>query len=128
MRVAVALRRFAECLVCKIDRGFIQPILPDRSGLDVIWNIRTWSVVPILVLTAGTEEAQRLSAFDRGADDYMSKPFSSPELLARARAVLRRHVRVDQPMRILKLGNVEMAMGNRVARTPGRARGQSNAH
>jgi two-component system, OmpR family, KDP operon response regulator KdpE len=91
--------------------------LPDRDGLDVIWNIRTWSAVPIVVLTARTEEAQQLIAFERGADDYVLKPFSSPELLARVRAVLRRYVRGDQPMAILKLGRVEVDMGNRVART-----------
>jgi two-component system KDP operon response regulator KdpE len=91
--------------------------LPDRDGLDVIWNIRTWSAVPIVVLTARTEEAQRLIAFDRGADDYVLKPFSAPELLARVRAVLRRHVRGDAPMAILKLGNVEIDMGNRMARS-----------
>jgi two-component system KDP operon response regulator KdpE len=91
--------------------------LPDRDGLDVIWNIRTWSAVPIVVLTARTEQAQRLIAFDRGADDYVLKPFNAPELLARVRAMLRRHARGDTPMAILKLGTVEIDLGNRAART-----------
>jgi two-component system KDP operon response regulator KdpE len=90
--------------------------LPDRDGLEVITHVRAWSVVPIVVLTARNEEAQRLLAFDKGADDYVIKPFSAPELLARVRAVLRRHVRAAQPMAILKIGHVEVDMEYRVAR------------
>jgi two-component system, OmpR family, KDP operon response regulator KdpE len=90
--------------------------LPDRDGLEVITHVRTWSGVPVLVLTARDEEAQRLAAFDKGADDYVIKPFSAPELLARVRAMLRRHVRAGQPMAILKIGHVEVDMGYRVAR------------
>ena len=65
--------------------------LPDRDGLNVIIGIREWSPVPIIVLSARTAEAQRLTAFDKGADDYVMKPFSAPELLARVRAIVRRH-------------------------------------
>jgi two-component system, OmpR family, KDP operon response regulator KdpE len=90
--------------------------LPDGDGLEVITDVRTWSVVPIVVLTARTEEAQRLMAFEKGADDYVIKPFSAPELLARVRALLRRHVQGRQPMAILRLGPVEVDMGYRVAR------------
>src|SRR5579859_6360797 len=60
--------------------------LPDRDGIEVIAGIRSWSAVPIVVLTARTAESQRLLAFDSGADDYILKPFSAPELLARVRA------------------------------------------
>src|SRR5580698_4347814 len=56
--------------------------LPDHDGLNVITAIRTWSPVPIIVLTARNVEAQRLAAFELGADDYVLKPFSAPELLA----------------------------------------------
>jgi two-component system KDP operon response regulator KdpE len=101
----------------KPDMILVDLGLPDRDGLQVISVIRTWSAVPIVVLTARNEEAQRLIAFEKGADDFVVKPFSSPELLARVRAVLRRHVRGEQPMAILKLGSVEIDMGNRVART-----------
>ena len=82
--------------------------LPDSDGLNVISAIRAWSPVPIVVLSARTAEAQRLAAFDRGADDYVIKPFSAPELLARVRAVIRRHVRGSLPMGILELGDASI--------------------
>jgi two-component system KDP operon response regulator KdpE len=89
--------------------------LPDRDGLEVIAAIRAWSPVPILVLSARTAELQRLEAFEKGADDYVAKPFSAPELLARVRAMVRRHVRGDLPMGVLDLGDVAIDLGRRVA-------------
>jgi two-component system KDP operon response regulator KdpE len=71
--------------------------------------------VPIIVLSARTAEAQRLAAFENGADDYVIKPFSPPELLARARASVRRHVRGDLPMGMLELGDVSIDLSRRVA-------------
>ena len=93
--------------------------LPDSDGLNVIAHLRQWSPVPIIVLSARTAEAQRLAAFEQGADDYVSKPFSAPELLARARAVVRRHVRGDLPMAVLTLGDVSVDMSRRIARRAG---------
>jgi len=90
--------------------------LPDRDGLGVITAIRAWSPMPIVVLSARTAEPQRLAAFDNGADDYVLKPFSAPELLARIRAVLRRHVRGELPMAVLHLGGVSVDLSRRVAR------------
>jgi two-component system KDP operon response regulator KdpE len=89
--------------------------LPDRDGLKVISAIRAWSAVPIIVLTARTAEAERLAAFENGADDYVVKPFSAPELLARVRAAVRRHVRGELPMGVLELGDVSIDLGRRVA-------------
>jgi two-component system, OmpR family, KDP operon response regulator KdpE len=99
--------------VCIVDLG-----LPDRDGLNFIHQIRTWSPVPIIVLTARVQEAQRLAAFDAGADDYVIKPFSSPELLARVRAIMRRTTRSDQPNAVIRLGNAIIDLGNRVTRGP----------
>jgi two-component system KDP operon response regulator KdpE len=90
--------------------------LPDRDGIEVIVGIRTWSAVPIVVLSARTAESQRLLAFDSGADDYVVKPFSAPELLARVRAVSRRHVRGNSPMAVLRLGTVSVDLTARMAR------------
>jgi two-component system KDP operon response regulator KdpE len=95
--------------------------LPDRDGVNVITAVRAWSPVPIIVLSARVEEAQRVLAFDKGADDYVVKPFSAPELLARVRALLRRHVRGDLPMAVLRLGDVTVDLGRRtVSRSDGR--------
>jgi two-component system, OmpR family, KDP operon response regulator KdpE len=90
--------------------------LPDRDGLNVITGIRAWSPVPIIVLSARTAEAQRVAAFENGADDYVMKPFSAPELLARVRAIVRRHVRGELPTGVLELGDVSIDLGRRVAR------------
>jgi two-component system KDP operon response regulator KdpE len=89
--------------------------LPDRDGIEVISAIRQWSPVPIIVLSARTAEAQRLAAFENGADDYVIKPFSAPELLARVRAIVRRHVRGELPMGVLELGDVSIDLGRRIA-------------
>lgn len=63
--------------------------LPDMDGMEVIRNIRQWSAVPILVISARTQEKDKVAALDAGADDYMTKPFGSSELLARIRTALR---------------------------------------
>lgn len=64
--------------------------LPDRAGLDVCREIRRWSVAPILVLSARHQDTEKAALLDAGADDYMTKPFSTVEFLARVRAQLRR--------------------------------------
>lgn len=64
--------------------------LPDLDGVAVITELRRWSTVPIIVLSARTDAADKIRALDTGADDYVTKPFGMPELLARMRAALRR--------------------------------------
>ncbi len=68
--------------------------LPDMDGVDIIKKIRTWSGVPIIVVSARSEDKDKIDALDAGADDYLTKPFSVDELLARLRVSLRR-VRYD---------------------------------
>jgi two-component system KDP operon response regulator KdpE len=64
--------------------------LPDGDGIDFIADLREWSNVPVIVLSARVNEADKIKALDAGADDYLSKPFGTGELLARVRATLRR--------------------------------------
>jgi two-component system KDP operon response regulator KdpE len=67
--------------------------LPDLSGVDVCREIRQWSTAPILVLSARHSDQEKVALLDAGADDYVTKPFSTPELQARVRALLRRFAR-----------------------------------
>src|SRR5579859_6612160 len=78
------------------DAAILDLGLPDRSGLEFIEQVRAWSPMPIIVLTARIEENIRLRAFAAGADDYVIKPFSGPELLARVNAIMRRVARSYQ--------------------------------
>ena len=64
--------------------------LPDMEGVDVIKKVRTWSNVPIIVISARSEDVDKIEALDAGADDYITKPFSVDELLARIRVTQRR--------------------------------------
>jgi len=66
--------------------------LPDGDGVDLIRDLRQWSAVPVIVLSARSAEASKIEALDAGADDYLVKPFGSGELMARVRAQLRRHL------------------------------------
>ena len=112
---ATAARGEQDAKLHRPDIVIVDLGLPDRDGLGVIIGIRSWSPMPIVVLSARTAEPQRLAAFDNGADDYLIKPFSAPELLARIRAILRRHVRGELPMAVLRLGEVSVDLGRRVA-------------
>ncbi|MCR5295600.1 MAG: response regulator transcription factor [Lachnospiraceae bacterium] len=72
------------------DVVFLDLGLPDMEGVEVIRKIRSWSVMPIIVISARSEDADKIEALDAGADDYLTKPFSVEELLARLRATVRR--------------------------------------
>lgn len=71
--------------------------LPDGDGVDLVRDVRAWSSVPIIVLSARTDERQKISALDAGADDYLTKPFGVAELLARVRAHVRRSRQNEEP-------------------------------
>ena len=83
-----------EALTCKPDVMLLDLGLPDMDGVEIIEKIRAWSNMPIIVVSARSEDSDKVEALDAGADDYLTKPFSVDELLARLRVALRR-VRYD---------------------------------
>jgi two-component system KDP operon response regulator KdpE len=89
--------------------------LPDGDGLRVIKNVRAWSPVPIIVLSARTMEVQKVGALDAGADDYVTKPFSAPELVARVRAALRRSARSTEQPPVVLFGDITIDLARREA-------------
>ena len=83
--------------------------LPDRDGLEVIRELRTWSAMPVIVLSARTAEREKIAALDGGADDYLTKPFGVGELLARVRATMRRRRQPPgEASSVFRFGNVEV--------------------
>jgi two-component system KDP operon response regulator KdpE len=92
-------------------------ILPDGRGTEVCRELREWSAAPILVLSAVEDEAEKVEALDAGADDYVTKPFSVEELLARLRAALRRSVPAREP--VLEVGEISVDVQNRVVTVRG---------
>jgi two-component system KDP operon response regulator KdpE len=93
-------------------------ILPDGSGTDVTRELRRWSAVPIVVLSAVGDEREKVAALDAGADDYVTKPFGMEELLARLRAALRRVVPPGEP--VLRIGELELDLEKRAVAVAGR--------
>jgi two-component system KDP operon response regulator KdpE len=82
--LAAAARRLPDAVL--LDLG-----LPDMDGVEVILGLRGWTTVPIVVLSGRADPREKIHALDAGADDYVTKPFAMEELLARLRAVIRRH-------------------------------------
>jgi two-component system KDP operon response regulator KdpE len=80
--------------------------LPDTDGADVLERLRSWSSVPVIVRSVRSNEDEKVRLFELGADDYVVKPFGMAELLARARAALRRHVRAATGESVIKLGSI----------------------
>lgn len=111
-------RALIEARSHKPDAVLVDLGLPDRDGQDVIRRIRELSPVPIIVLSARTMESEKVLALDGGADDYVTKPFGSTELLARVRAALRRSARSAQQPETLRIGELEINLGTREATGP----------
>ena len=86
----------------KPDMAIIDLGLPDIDGIEVVRRIRQWSPMPILILSARSQERSKVEALDAGADDYVTKPFGVGELLARVRVALRRAARSPSGGRILR--------------------------
>src|SRR5918992_1484423 len=97
------------------DLVLLDVMLPDGDGKDVLREIRASSRVPVVMLTARGEEMDRVLGLELGADDYVSKPFSAAELVARIRAVLRRTSEAaPAPAESLSVGDVELSTDTRI--------------
>lgn len=118
-----AARGLTEAGTRKPELVILDLGLPDRDGVEFIRDLRSWSSVPVIVLSARSDEGDKIAALDAGADDYLTKPFGVGELLARVRAQLRRRsfpgeeggpgvgfggVRVDLAKRVVTKGNEEI--------------------
>jgi two-component system KDP operon response regulator KdpE len=109
-----------------LDRAAVRPpqaaivdlMLPDMDGVELTRLLREWSEMPILVLSAVGEEEQKVRALEAGADDYITKPFGSRELVARLQAALRRGGRSDDEPRIT-VGDLEIDLAARTVRRAG---------
>jgi two-component system KDP operon response regulator KdpE len=103
------------------DLVILDLALPDGDGTDFIREVRAWSALPIIVLSARTDEQDKVGALDAGADDYLSKPFGVAELLARARASLRRSARANEDQGpIVQFGDVVVDMSKRLVSKSGK--------
>ena len=87
---ATAASALAEAAARRPDAVILDLVLPDGDGTEVCRELRTWTSVPVIVLSVVGDEAEKVAALDAGADDYVTKPFGMDELLARLRAAVRR--------------------------------------
>jgi two-component system, OmpR family, KDP operon response regulator KdpE len=104
--IAQAATRSPELIL--LDLG-----LPDLDGFEVVRRVREWSAIPVIVLSARGREDDKIRALDAGADDYVTKPFATGELLARMRAALRRHARGDDDAAVVGSGELRIDLGRR---------------
>lgn len=94
--------------------------LPDGNGIDLIRDLRGWSDVPVLILSARSQEDDKIDALDAGADDYLTKPFSVGELRARVRALLRRRSRNGETASpIVEFGTITVDLSRRTVTRAG---------
>ncbi|MGZ3742514.1 MAG: response regulator [Pseudobdellovibrionaceae bacterium] len=107
-----------QMIARKPDLMILDLGLPDLDGQKVIIKIREWSQIPIIVLTVQDSEDEKVQALDSGADDYLTKPFSVPELMARIRVVLRRGPTATDEM-VFKSGEFEMDFNAHMVRISG---------
>lgn len=117
---ATAHRGVIDAATHKPDLAVVDLGLPDHDGMEVIRQIRSWSPMPIIVLSARAQESSKIRAFDAGADDYVTKPFGMGELIARVRVVLRRSLRAAVGQQLLSLGAATIDTGARTAARHGK--------
>ena len=116
-------RGLLEAATRKPDLIILDLGLPDGDGIEFIRDLRQWSAVPVIVLSARSEESDKIAALDAGADDYLSKPFGIGELQARLRVALRRHSATAAPDPLVKFSDVTVDLAARVIH-----RGEEEVH
>jgi two-component system KDP operon response regulator KdpE len=121
VEAATARRGTIDATTHKPDLAIVDLGLPDGDGVEVIRSIRAWSAMPVIVLSARSQEAAKIQALDCGADDYITKPFGIGELLARVRVALRHAARGASANPILRLGDGEIDLAARRASRNGAA-------
>lgn len=115
-----AAQGLTEAGTRKPDLVMLDLGLPDRNGIDFIRDLRSWSDVPIIILSARSDEQDKIEALDAGADDYLTKPFGIGELRARTRALLRRQARLgDDATPIVTFGEVCVDLSRRIVTRSG---------
>jgi two-component system KDP operon response regulator KdpE len=125
---ATARTGLVQAAACRPDIILLDLGLPDMDGLEVIRRVRAWSAVPIIIISARGQESDKVAALDAGADDYLTKPFGVPELMARIRASLRHAGRVGDgaesttvvcgDLKIDIAGHLVLLRGQEVSLTP----------
>lgn len=108
-----------ECIASRPDIAVLDLGLPDMDGFEVIRKIREWSQVPIIVLTVREDEESKVKVLDAGADDYLTKPFSVPELLARIRVAERHSLPGNTNETTFKSGRLEVDLAGRIVKVAG---------
>jgi len=103
----------------KPDLVVLDLTLPGKSGLEVCRELRTWLSVPILVLSVRDSDDDKIAALDLGADDYLTKPFSAGELLARIRALLRRAATDEASPAVVTVGGLSVDFARRIVTVDG---------
>ena len=106
-------RGLIEAATRKPDLVILDLGLPDGDGIDFIRDLRQWSQIPVIVLSARTEESDKIAALDAGADDYLSKPFGIGELQARLRVALRRNAGMQQNDPLVSFSDIQVDLANR---------------
>jgi two-component system KDP operon response regulator KdpE len=101
------------------DIVILDLVMPGKSGFDVVQEVRTWSTVPIIVLSARGEERDKVTALDLGADDYLTKPFGMDELLARIRVALRHRPEAAASEPVARVGEVTIDFARRTVTRDG---------
>jgi two-component system KDP operon response regulator KdpE len=116
LTAATGEEALAQAAAAKPDCMILDLGLPDLDGTEVIRQLRAWSDLPVIVLSAREEQTDKVGALDAGADDYLSKPFGIEELLARIRATLRRARPAEPGPSVLRFGDLEVDLERRLVR------------